>query len=140
MPFHVEYKVRTDSRSIEKFMWRWLIIIAGVLVFLQSATPAQAQRTQCFEMTGYCVSDPILAYWENNGGLAVFGYPISPLRTETIEGTWTGPTQWFERDRLEDHGAEGVLAGRLGRSCSQTKGDHGNKELNHLLAGVNILR
>lgn len=114
MPFHVEYKVRTDSRSIEKFMWRWLIIIAGVLVFLQSATPAQAQRTQCFEMTGYCVSDPILAYWENNGGLAVFGYPISPLRTETIEGTWTGPTQWFERDRLEDHGAEGVLAGRLG--------------------------
>ncbi|MBM4413778.1 MAG: hypothetical protein FJ040_10105 [Chloroflexi bacterium] len=95
-------------------MWRWLIIIAGVLVFLQSATPAQAQRTQCFEMTGYCVSDPILAYWENNGGLAVFGYPISPLRTETIEGTWTGPTQWFERDRLEDHGAEGVLAGRLG--------------------------
>jgi hypothetical protein len=22
--------------------------------------------------------------------------------------------QWFERDRLEDHGAEGVLAGRLG--------------------------
>src|SRR5262249_43386956 len=51
---------------------------------------------------------------ERNGGLAIFGYPISDLATETVEGTWTGPVQWFERDRLEDHGAEGVLAGRLG--------------------------
>jgi hypothetical protein len=110
------------SRSIEKAMWRWLIVLAGVVVFLQSAEPAQAQRTKCFEMTGHCVSDPILAYWENNGGLAVFGYPISPLRTETIEGTWTGPTQWFERDRLEDHGAEGVLAGRLGALVLENQG------------------
>ncbi len=95
-------------------MWRWLIICATCFLFVQHAQPVHAQRTQCFEMTGYCVSDPILAYWQKNGGLAVFGYPISPLQVETIEGAWTGPVQWFERDRLEDHGSTGVLAGRLG--------------------------
>ena len=96
-------------------MWRWLIVIAAIIVFLQGAAPAQAQRTKCFEMTGYCVSDPILAYWERNGGLAVFGYPIgAAIPNEVVEGTWVGTTQWFERDRLEDHGALGVMAGRMG--------------------------
>lgn len=85
------------------------------------ATTAQG-RTRCFDETGYCVSDPILSYWERNGGLAVFGYPITELRTETVEGTWTGPVQWFERDRLEDHGAEGVLAGRLGAKILELQG------------------
>lgn len=50
------------------------------------------------------------------GGLPVFGYPISPVLTESVEGVWVGQVQWFERDRLEDHTPEGkgVLAGRLG--------------------------
>ncbi|MCG8349248.1 MAG: hypothetical protein MI924_15885, partial [Chloroflexales bacterium] len=41
---------------------------------------------------------------------------IGEQQTETIEGSWVGPVQWFERDRLEDHSNEGlgVLAGRLG--------------------------
>ncbi len=75
---------------------------------------AQAD-TRCFPETGYCISGPIRQYWERNGGLPVFGFPITPLQTETVEG-WTGPVQWFERDRLEDHSGQGqgVLAGRLG--------------------------
>lgn len=72
------------------------------------------EQDRCFPETGYCISGPIRAYWENNGGLPVFGFPITPQRNETVEGTWTGPVQWFERDRLEDHGNEGVMAGRLG--------------------------
>ncbi len=103
-------------------MWRWLMISAVIFGFLQQIEPVQAQRTKCFETTGYCVSDPILAYWEKNGGLAVFGYPISPLQTATIEGAWTGPVQWFERDRLEDHGSDGVLAGRLGALVLEQQG------------------
>lgn len=71
-----------------------------------------APRERCFQETGLCVAGAILAYWEKNGGLPVFGYPISPLATETVEN-WKGPVQWFERDRLEDHGRGGVLAGRL---------------------------
>ena len=58
----------------------------------------------------------IRAYWESNGGLPVFGFPTTALATETNAEGFSGPTQWFERDRLEDHSAEGkgVLAGRLG--------------------------
>lgn len=94
-----------------------ILLALALLATLTAAAPARAQaRTRCFPETGYCVSGPILDYWERNGGLAVFGYPITEQRTETVEGIWTGPVQWFERDRLEDHSNEGlgILAGRLG--------------------------
>jgi hypothetical protein len=68
------------------------------------------------------MSGAIRQYWERNGGLPVFGYPISTQQVETNNDGWTGPTQWFERDRLEDHSNQrlGVLAGRLGvRSLEQ---------------------
>ncbi len=76
---------------------------------------------RCFDETGYCISGNIRAYWERNGGLAVFGFPISAQSTETIED-WTGPVQWFERDRLEDHGNDGVMAGRLGAAVLDMRG------------------
>jgi hypothetical protein len=94
-----------------------LLVIAALLGSLLAAAPASAAtRQRCFAETGFCVADPILAYWERNGGLAVFGYPIGNLQVETNQDGWSGPTQWFERDRLEDHANEGlgVLAGRLG--------------------------
>ena len=76
--------------------------------------PAQAQPDQrCFPETNQCISGVIRSYWESNSGLPIFGYPITPLQIETVEGQ-TLPIQWFERDRLEYHGATGVLAGRLG--------------------------
>ncbi len=106
-------------------MKRWtlvftlLLAMTGVLV---AAAPANAaERQRCFPETGYCVSGAILRYWERNGGLPVFGYPISELRVETVEN-WTGPVQWFERDRLEDHGLVGVLAGRLGAQVLESQG------------------
>lgn len=78
---------------------------------------------RCFTETPYCISGAIRTYWERNGGLEVFGYPITELRTETVEGTWSGPVQWFERDRLENHGPDGVLAGRLGAYRLNLEGD-----------------
>lgn len=108
---------------------RLLILLAAVLGLLPLAAPpaAAAQRgdQRCFyETTGYCISGAIRAYWEQNGGLAVFGYPITALATESVEGTWSGPVQWFERDRLEDHSADGqgVLAGRLGARYLELRG------------------
>jgi hypothetical protein len=88
-----------------------MLVVAGLLLVPHTSMAQEAQR--CFPETGYCISGPIRAYWEQNGGLPIFGYPISALQTETVEGR-TLPVQWFERDRLEDHGAVGVLAGRLG--------------------------
>jgi hypothetical protein len=91
----------------------FMSIVILVLVTLTVVPATHAQSERCFPETGFCISGPIRQYWEQNGGVPVFGYPISDQHVETIEG-WTGPVQWFERDRLEDHGADGVLAGRLG--------------------------
>lgn len=94
---------------------------------------ANAQTAErCFPETGYCISGAIRQYWERNGGLAVFGYPISAAQNEKVEN-WTGLVQWFERDRLEDHSNEGkgVLAGRLGAEwllLKETPWSYGNHQ------------
>jgi len=51
----------------------------------------------------------------------MFGYPITPLTIERVENQDL-PVQWFERDRLEDHGALGVMAGRLGAQLLELQG------------------
>lgn len=91
-----------------------LVVLTSSMLNIQPLSAAPRER--CFSETGFCVSGAILDYWEKKGGLRVFGYPMSELRTETNRDGWTGPTQWFERDRLEDHANQGyaVLAGRLG--------------------------
>ncbi|MEN9935280.1 MAG: hypothetical protein RLZZ387_1859 [Chloroflexota bacterium] len=103
---------------------RRLVLLAALLLLslLPSAALAQSDA-RCFTETGYCISGPIRRYWERNGGLPVFGYPIGPLQTEQVED-WSGPVQWFERDRLEDHTAQGygVLAGRLGAEVLERQG------------------
>lgn len=102
-------------------MKRNILLSATLLLTVLIPTHmADAQtRERCFPETGHCVSGKILDYWEKNGGLAIFGYPITDLSRELVEpgpNSWEGPTQWFQRDRLEDHSNEGkgVLAGRLG--------------------------
>lgn len=89
------------------------LIVTGLIP--AAPTSAQTSDSRCFAETGFCISGTIRSYWERNGGLAVFGFPTGPVQTMTIEG-WSGPAQWFERDRLEDHANQGlgVLAGRLG--------------------------
>jgi hypothetical protein len=100
------------------------VIVILVLISAVLTTPVAAQPVErCFPETGYCVGGAILQYWESHGGLRQFGYPISPvIPNETVEDTWVGPTQWFERARLEDHGASGVLGGRLGAKLLELQG------------------
>jgi hypothetical protein len=91
-----------------------LLALLTLLIASTAGGAAYAQSSErCFPETNQCIAGPIRAYWERNGGLSIFGYPISPQRVETIEGQ-PFPVQWFQRDRLEDHGPVGVLAGRLG--------------------------
>jgi hypothetical protein len=67
----------------------------------------------------------LLEYWRENGGLPVFGYPISPQRSELIEGE-PFQVQHFERNRLELHPENArpydVLLGRLGADKLQQEG------------------
>lgn len=78
---------------------------------LPSTTNAQSQR--CFPETTYCITGSIRTYWERNGGLSAFGYPISNPQAETVEGHIL-QVQWFERDRLEIQADGSITAGRLG--------------------------
>jgi hypothetical protein len=54
--------------------------------------------------TGYHLCPPFRAFWEGNGGLPVFGFPITQARDELnpTDGQ-RYLTQWFERERMEHH-------------------------------------
>jgi hypothetical protein len=102
-------------------MVRQIVVIMFVIGMLMSSTPyatqAQTAGEMCFPETGYCISGRIREYWETQGGLRVFGYPIGPQMQSTIEGK-TLTLQNFERNRLELHPQNArpydVLLGRLG--------------------------
>ncbi len=69
-----------------------------------------------FPETNHTLRGTFKAFWEQNGGLAVFGFPISEEFQETsAEGTFT--VQYFERNRFEAHPEKAapynVLLGRL---------------------------
>ena len=56
-----------------------------------------------FAITGYQSCGLFANYWRRHGGLARFGYPITPLRLVELEdGNWYW-VQYYERRRLEYH-------------------------------------
>ncbi len=103
----------------------WLI---ALLPWMLALVPrAQAADTLCFSQTGHCISDRFRQYWEQNGGLPVFGYPISDAANEANRDTGQSYlTQWFERTRFELHADQAapydVLLGRLGDEGLQRHG------------------
>lgn len=89
------------------------------------ATPQPGCRF--FTETGHNLCEPFLSYWRSHGlefdghkgtseaeSLALFGYPIDEATPAAGADGMTRTTQWFQRARFEDHGAEGVLLGLLG--------------------------
>lgn len=69
------------------------------------AVPAQGiASTFYFVETGHNLSNAFLSYWQRNGGLAVFGYPLSEEMVETNASNGKQYTvQYFERNRFEWH-------------------------------------
>jgi hypothetical protein len=81
-----------------------------------------------FAETGHAIThEPFWRYWSAHGveldgtrgssaaeSRALFGLPLSEPQLETNAAGDTVLTQWFERARFEDHGAQGVLLGLLG--------------------------
>ena len=99
-----------------------LLAVIGLLFTIGAALavrPASAEEQRCFAETGFCISGRFRVFWEQNGGLPVFGYPIGPAQMEANrEDGQTYLTQWFERNRFELHPQNtapfDVLLGRLG--------------------------
>ncbi|HNP71975.1 MAG TPA: glycoside hydrolase family 99-like domain-containing protein [Kouleothrix sp.] len=89
--------------------------------------PAPPQGGSCrqFPETGHQVCGRILEYWDQNGGLPVFGYPLTDQTAEKVEGQ-TVQAQLFERNRLELHPENArpydVLLGRLGAGSLGVQG------------------
>lgn len=97
-----------------------LLLIAGALagpatpttIAAPIAAPSEApaaQAARCFPETGQCMSGRIRSFWEQNGGLPVFGFPVEPQQ---------GSSQRFQRHVLELHPENqppyDVLLSRLG--------------------------
>ncbi len=78
-----------------------------------------------FPETQHTVRGRMRSYWDQNGGLPVFGFPISEEFSETTpDGVFT--VQYFERNRLELHPENpapyDVLLGRLSDALLQRQG------------------
>jgi Cu-Zn family superoxide dismutase len=90
----------------------------AVLFSIAGVQSAQAQQNErCFTETSFCISGRIREFWEQNGGLTVFGLPLAAQQQANLEGQ-SIQVQSFERARLELHPENAkpydVLLGRLG--------------------------
>ncbi len=92
-----------------------------LLALLLAGVPAGVARAQarCFPETKQCVGGRFEQYWEQNGGVPIFGFAIRPAAREVGVGAApTYLTQWFQRFRFEahpdNHPPYDVLLGRLG--------------------------
>jgi hypothetical protein len=103
-------------------------------------------ESRYFTATNQVVTQPFLDYWQKNGGLQVFGYPISSVTKETDPRTGeVYSAQYFERARFELHSSTGnkVILGRLGAilhppspAAKPLKGAYFFKETGHNLSGT----
>ncbi|WP_152541158.1 hypothetical protein [Kallotenue papyrolyticum] len=80
---------------------------------------AQDDYRLCFTETEFCLTSTFKEYWQQNGGLMVFGFPITSDEYEPnndLKRVFL--TQWLERNRfelhLENEPPYHVLLGRLG--------------------------
>ncbi len=96
-----------------------LVVLLGPSSPMQAAADHDDNEPICFSETGFCLREQFKAYWQQNGGLAVFGYPLTEARAERNKDTGKDyQTQWFERARIESHPENAapytMLLGRLG--------------------------
>jgi len=108
---------------------RWILPLLrrlGVLFLLALSfwpfqTQAQSTEVRYFSQTGHSVSGPFRLFWEMNGGVELFGYPI----TEQFESAnQKRVVQYFERARFElKEGANQAPTVELGLLGLETTAD-----------------
>ncbi len=93
----------------------------AVALFQQALAPAAPLAGAAyFPETGHNLAGDFLAYWQANGDLAQFGFPITEEREETLEDGNRYRVQYFERARFEYHPEHAgtpyaILLGQFGR-------------------------
>ena len=80
---------------------------------------AEVPGAAYYPQTGHNLGGRFREFWEQNGGLPVFGYPISEEFMDTLEDGKQYRVQYFERARLEsppeNPAPYDVLLGQFGR-------------------------
>lgn len=101
-----------------------LAVVAAALVALGVvAVPQAAPGELCFNQPGVtaCVAPEFKDFWQQNGGLKIFGYPLEPAKQE--DGRLV---QYYERQRLELHPESAapynVQLGRVNADALQREG------------------
>ncbi len=86
----------------------WIYLVLAILLVVPALLVARGGVAQAgsrtFTETGKTVKGRFLDYWNSNGGLAQFGYPVSDEmqeKSDTDGKTYT--VQYFERVELELH-------------------------------------
>ncbi|MGN6698004.1 MAG: hypothetical protein ACTHMR_07595 [Thermomicrobiales bacterium] len=90
-------------------------------VYRQTIAPAAPLAGQIyFSKTGHNLGGRFLDYWQANGDLMQFGYPLTEVFSETLDNGQTYQVQYFERARMELHPENqppyDVLLGQFGRA------------------------
>jgi len=95
--------------------------VTSVVIILNGAQIVDSRGPDFFPETGFGISLPFVQFWELNGGIPVFGYPISQ---QLFEGGYR--VQYVERQRFEHHpnnsAPYNVLLGLLGTQVAQSQG------------------
>jgi probable HAF family extracellular repeat protein len=122
-PYTVQYfeRVRMEYHPENGGPYQVLLGQFGRRIHGGADPPVAAQSgSTYFEQTGHNVGPRFLAYWNANGGLAQFGFPITEEFTETLEDGQPYLVQYFERARFEYHPENqppyDVLLGQFGRA------------------------
>jgi uncharacterized protein YkwD len=101
-----------------------VLLLASALLAPAAHTYAQP-ACRFFPETGRQICGRLLEYWDQSGGLSVFGYPIADQVSQQVEGR-SFQAQQFERNRLELHPENArpydVLLGRLGADALARSG------------------
>jgi hypothetical protein len=97
------------------------LVLISMLALALLPTTTRAQELRYFPETNHAIGGRFLDYWQQNGGLGVFGYPLSDELEEN------GRTvQYFERARFEyvpeNQPPYDVLLGRLGVTVLERQG------------------
>ena len=96
---------------------RFVGFLVFVVCVLLTSHPRAHAAARCFVETNQCIDGRVAEFWAQNGGLAVFGFPIGAQEQITIDGQ-IRTVQRFQRNRIELHPDNArpydVLLGRLG--------------------------
>jgi thermitase len=88
--------------------------------------PPPTDGARYFPETGHTLRGAFLSYWQANGGLPIFGYPISEAFVERGEDGNEYVVQYFERHRLEQHPENAppynILLSRVGINMLEMNG------------------